>query len=115
MDLAVKIKNCEYDCFIRSDSNTKGHTNWYYFKVNNKKNIGQVQFNICNIIKNKNLYGKGMAPYIKITEKGLKSQQWSQKSCYEVQFVERLCRYGTGKTVNQLQFKYNFDREDTEL
>lgn len=34
--MVVKVKNDEYDCFIRSDTNTKGHSNWYYFKVKNK-------------------------------------------------------------------------------
>ncbi len=63
LDLAVRVKPNEYDCFIRSDTNTKGHTNWYYFKVYNHKQRGLVQFNICNIVKPKNLYNKGMTPY----------------------------------------------------
>ncbi len=33
--MAIQVKKNEYDCFIRSDTNTKGHTNWYYFKVKN--------------------------------------------------------------------------------
>jgi hypothetical protein len=64
LDMAVFVKRNEYDCFIRSDTNTLGHTNWYYFKVNNKKHIGVVQFNICNITKTKNLYSTGMTPYV---------------------------------------------------
>lgn len=63
LDVAIKVKPNEYDCFIRSDTNTKGHTNWYYFKVKNNKQVGTIQFNICNIVKPKNLYNKGMTPY----------------------------------------------------
>jgi len=32
-----------------------------------------------------------------------------------VQFVERLCRFGTNNTQNQLQFKYNFHEENMEV
>jgi cytosolic carboxypeptidase protein 2/3 len=71
--MAMRVKKNEYDCFIRSDTNTKGHTNWYYFKVSNKKYIGTVQFNVCNIVKRRNLYGIGMTPYSKFVEKGAKS------------------------------------------
>ncbi len=62
--MAVRIKSNEYDCFIRSDSNTKGHCNWYYFKLSNKQRIGQVKINVINLGKMKNLYNKGMKPYV---------------------------------------------------
>lgn len=78
MDLAIKIRRNEYDCFLRSDTNTKGHTNWYYFKVCNRKQVGIVQLNICNIVKKRNLYGKGMNPYSKVVEAGTKSNNWTQ-------------------------------------
>jgi len=74
LDLVVKIKKDEYDCFMRSDTNTKGHTNWYYFKVCNRNQVGNVKFNICNMTKNKNLYTSGMKPYCKMNEDG----EWTQ-------------------------------------
>lgn len=38
--MAIRVKKNEYDLFLRSDTNTRGHTSWYYFKVNNKDLIG---------------------------------------------------------------------------
>ncbi len=35
LDCAIKVAEFEYDLFMRVDTNTKGHTNWYYFKVKN--------------------------------------------------------------------------------
>ena len=64
LQLAVKVKPNEYDLFLRSDTNTKGHTNWYYFKVDNQDFLGTVQLNICNMGKTKTLYNKGMKPYV---------------------------------------------------
>jgi len=56
--------------------------------------------------KSKNLYSQGMKPYCKKGEKG----GWNQNLCYDVQFVERLCRYGFEVKSNQLQFCYNFTK-----
>jgi hypothetical protein len=42
--------------FMRVDTNTKGHTNWYYFTVENFNFVGSVRFNICNFRREKSLY-----------------------------------------------------------
>lgn len=81
LDMAVKIKKTEYDLFLRCDTNTRGHTAWFYFKVDNKNHLGEIQFNICNFGKRKNLYAQGMKPYV------LVDGEWKQDSCYEVNFV----------------------------
>ena len=93
LDLAVKVKPNEFDCFIRSDTNTKGHTNWFYFKVSNGGENEKIRLNICNMTKNRNLYTKGMKPYAKVGKDGV----WSQDPCFDVVFVERFCRYGFDK------------------
>lgn len=117
LDMAVRVKKGEYDLFLRSDTNTKGHTNWYYFKVRNGSFRGTIQFNICNMVKRRNLYGKGMTPYCSITHKNNPelNTQWRQHECEEVRFVERLCRYGTDRTLNQLQFKFAFTHPNMEV
>lgn len=48
LDVAIQVGTDEYDLFMRVDSNTKGHTNWYYFSVRNNNYVGSVKFNICN-------------------------------------------------------------------
>ena len=79
----MRVKPEEYDCFIRSDTNTKGHTNWYYFRVTNRDEISKVRINICNMTKTRNLYSKGMKPYVKIGKNGT----WFQEHSYDVIFV----------------------------
>lgn len=41
---------------MRVDSNTKGHTNWYYFEVQNFDWVGEVQFNFLNFRRERSLY-----------------------------------------------------------
>lgn len=64
LDFVIETKPDNYDCFVKSDTNTKGHCNWYYFTVTNKSKIGPIRLNMCNLTKNANLYRRGMKPYV---------------------------------------------------
>lgn len=55
LDKVVMVKLDEYDLFMRVDSNTKGHHQWFYFKVKSKIKK-QVKFNIVNFTKKRSLY-----------------------------------------------------------
>ena len=46
--MAIDVGNNEFDLFMRVDTNTQGHTHWYYFTVKNEDFRGKVKFNICN-------------------------------------------------------------------
>jgi len=37
LDTVIRTAQDEYELFMRVDTNTKGHTNWYYFNVRNMK------------------------------------------------------------------------------
>lgn len=64
LDTAVKISPKEYDLFMRTDSNTRGHCHWYNFKIKGMKRGVRYKFNISNFTKKKCLYVRGMRPYI---------------------------------------------------
>ena len=53
----------KYDLFMRIDSNTKGHLQWYNFTI---KNCGKkkIKLNIVNFKKAKTMYLRGMKPYV---------------------------------------------------
>ena len=36
LDMVIQIDSNEFDMFMRVDSNTRGHHQWFYFKVENK-------------------------------------------------------------------------------
>jgi hypothetical protein len=64
MDMIFRVGEWEYDCFMRVDSNTRGHLHWYYFKVMDLVPGQPYRFNICNFQKAKTLYLRGMQPYM---------------------------------------------------
>ncbi len=60
LDRAVMVSEKEYDLYMRPDTNTRGHHQWFYFKTSYKKKMGTIQFNIINFTKHRSLYEMGM-------------------------------------------------------
>lgn len=54
------VKEEEYDLYLNVDTNTKGHTQWFFFSVACTNPIGKVTFNIRNSCKWESVYGSGM-------------------------------------------------------
>jgi cytosolic carboxypeptidase protein 2/3 len=61
---AIKISENEYSLLLDYDTETKGHTQWYYFSVSNYKKQHTVMFNIINLMKYESLYNQGMKPLV---------------------------------------------------
>jgi cytosolic carboxypeptidase protein 2/3 len=67
----AKVNNIEYNLWLENDLNTKGHTQWYYFKVIYKdialraeKKTHKIKFNFLNLAKTSSLYQDGMLPCV---------------------------------------------------
>jgi len=73
LDLVVKHKG-EYDLYMRTDSNTKGHHQWFYFSVKNKRE-GTFKFNILNFTKQDSLHRQGMRIAIYSEKKSILAKQ----------------------------------------
>lgn len=79
LDCAFQVDEREYDLFIRVDSNTKGHIQWYNFEVKNLEKLQKYKFNICNFQKCHSLYTRGMKPYVYSAKKAEKEKiGWHQ-------------------------------------
>jgi len=63
LDLVFEYKpQYEYDLYLRVDSNTRGHSQWYFYSVVLKSNTQQnqkIKMNIMNMTKLNSLYNKG--------------------------------------------------------
>ena len=58
LDMVVQSGPNEFDCFMRVDSNTIGHIQWFYFSVANvKAEVGTtIRLNLVNFTKKNSLY-----------------------------------------------------------
>ena len=56
LDCVIKAKKYEFDLFLRIDSNTRGHLQWFYFSIENGTLKKKIKLNICNISKPGSFY-----------------------------------------------------------
>ena len=54
----------EYDLFLNTDTNTRTHSHWFYFRVSNTKRDQVVKINIHNCTKNATLIKTGLSPAV---------------------------------------------------
>ena len=59
---AIQVYEFEYDLILKPDYMTRGHTQWYYFRVSNTLAGRTYRFNIINLLKPDSLYNHGMRP-----------------------------------------------------
>jgi cytosolic carboxypeptidase protein 2/3 len=64
LDKVTKVKEDEYDLYIRSDSNTYGKNQWFYFSVTNNGQEREYKFNIVNFSKQNSLFTQGQQPCV---------------------------------------------------
>ena len=91
---------------MRVDSNTKGHTAWFFFKASSSSPSPQkIKFNIINYGKKSLLFQEGMKPYIFKKSSG----KWMQSGS-NVIYHRKAFRYeGSQMIVSQsLSFIYEF-------
>jgi cytosolic carboxypeptidase protein 2/3 len=73
---------------MRVDSNTRGHTTWFYFKVTNFTDKQKVKFNIINFQKNGLMYKDGMKPYCYRSS----NKKWEQEAI-NIEYKPKNFRY----------------------
>ena len=112
LDMAVQVGSHEYDLYMRVDSNTRGHHQWFYFKVNNHRKTQTVKFNIVNFTKKNSLYMHGMRVNVKSMKefKDKKNKHIDQetkvKNNPDYKFNEGdLANYGWVKTGDKIVYK----------
>lgn len=117
LDRVVKIKADEYDLYMRTDANTRGHNQWYFFKVCNKQ-PQTIKFSIVNFTKRDSLYSQGMQPCVyskKACTTGL-SQGWHRAGDHVSYSYSKISRFSSrNRNYWQLTFTYNFQHEDDEV
>ncbi|CDW76366.1 zinc carboxypeptidase family protein [Stylonychia lemnae] len=119
LDSAYLVQENEYNLLMKVDTNTKGNSFWFYFKVNNGRPGQVVKFNILNFSRDlKHFYNQGMNICV-LKEKDEKEQKWQQDKCFNIQFqqnpelIKSLGKHNQqAKYYHELTFKYKFEPAD---
>lgn len=103
--MAFKVSEQEYDLVLQNDVNTRGHTQWFYFRVLNTRKDLNVKFNIINLCKSGSLYNSGMKVLIRSEKCGGDWFRGGEDISY---YANGIARGKKGKTYYTMTFKYNF-------
>lgn len=60
----IKIEEFLYELFMRVDSNTRGHLQWFNFKVKKMQKNQTYKFYISNFQKGNLLFAKNAKPFV---------------------------------------------------
>lgn len=75
---------------MRVDANTKGHLQWYYFKMVNMAAGQKYRINLYNFQKAKTLYARGMRPYIFSRKQYLDNQTGWHQDCEDIVYLKNI-------------------------
>lgn len=106
---AIRIGNCEYNLLLEYDTETKAHTQWFYFSVRGAMRGQRVRFNIVNLMKYESLYNDGLKPLVFSVKSGEWLREGSSISYYRNDLPVDSNSRGGHYT---LTFSYSFEEAD---
>lgn len=112
LDLAVKVSDYEYNLLMQNDINTKGHTQWFYFKVQNKTR-STYTFHILNFTKPDSLFNHGMKILLHSSQTHSKTNITWFRGCENITYSANSLKRGS-KSFYTLSFTYTFPYENDE-
>jgi hypothetical protein len=77
-------------------------TQWFYFKVSNKKNLAKYTFQIVNYVKPFSTFKSGMKPCIYSTKK---MKGWERDGS-NIDYIKNSLSYGENKNYFTFSFSY---------
>jgi hypothetical protein len=105
----------EYNLLMSNDINTQGHTQWFFFQVNNTHAKSKVRFNILNYSKPDALFNYGMKISVYSEKKSLKKNVGWHKDGEDIRYFQNGIRKDVtyySKSYYTLTFTYNFEYDD---
>ena len=77
LDSAYLLSETSYNLLLKVDTNTKGNTHWFYFKVSNWQPGRSVTFNIVNLSRDlSKFYSQGMNIMTQFESKNGQKSEW---------------------------------------
>lgn len=104
----------EFDLYMRVDSNTAGHRQWFYFSMKNERRV-RIRLHVYRFRKVYSLYQRGMKPYVRSRRGGNEWKPGGENVAYHLEdnpndFVSRKDR-----RTYVLSFSYTFEHDNDEV
>ena len=114
----ISKENNNYQLFLQNDTNTKGHSQWFFFKIT-KGNKGQkIKLNIMNFQRKKTKYSQGIKIWYfsqkKKEEKRIGWHHTKEEVTYSQNFLYNYIK-GKRNYYYTLSFEYTFEYNNDEV
>ena len=107
-----------YQLFLQNDTNTNGHTQWFFFRITNGKKGQKIKLNIMNFQRKKSKYSQGLKIwYFSKRKKEEKKIGWHHTK-ENVEYNQNfLYNYNQNKKnyYYTLSFEYTFEYDNDEI
>lgn len=109
----MKIGEQEYDLLMQNDSNTLGHTQWFYFRAKNTRANLPIKFNILNFAKPDSMFNYGMKISVYSEKKADEENIGWHRACTDVSYYKNQVRKDIWhRYYYSLTFTYNFEHDN---
>ena len=101
---------------MQNDTNTQGHTQWFYFQVKNTRSNLPVKFNILNYAKPDSMFNYGMKVSVYSEKKSEEEELGWHRACTDISyFKNQIHKDGSSKTYYTLTFTYEFSHDNDSV
>ena len=107
----MKVNDNEYHLWLQNDVNTMGHTQWFFFRVQNTRKDMEVKFNMLNFSKPDSLFNHGMKPLIYSETKVEEDGTGWYRDGYWIGYFKNGIKREKGSNYT-LTFKYKFEYDN---
>ena len=116
LDLVIQTGPDEFDLFMRIDTNTKGHTSWFNFKMHVKEKGRKIKINIVNFRKSNNMFVRGHKPFYKSKKADNDWVQGGDNIEYKLTRLKYFpVKFISRKKYHTLSFEYTTEYENDEI
>jgi hypothetical protein len=113
---ASRVSPVEYNLLMSSDVNSRGHTQWFFFRVARTIAGQTVKFNLINFEKPASLYNEGMKVlYYSSTSYALTTTGWRRGGQDIAYYRNGITRHVTCKSYYTLTFTFTFEYSDDSV
>ena len=106
------INNNNYSLILQNDTNTKGYSQWFFFRISNGKKGQKIKLNIMNFQRKTSKYSLGIKIwYFSLKKKEEKNIGWNHNIDKVEYFPNFLYNFNKGTRNNYytLSFEYTFE------
>ena len=97
---------------LKPDYNTRGYTQWYYFRIGNTRAGKTYRFNIINMMKPDSLYNHGMRPVVYSEIEAKRSGKGWTRGGADICYYQNSMKRKNAGYYYTLTFSMQFDHDN---